>query len=253
MTALKDQAVCIRTRTYSESSQIVTLFARSYGKLQAIAKGSRRTKGTFKGGVELLCPAEIIFRPSRGDSTLGTLQSFDLLKTSSHLRNNLIGLHCAQLAADLLDQFTEEMDPHEELYDTFLSAIGNFGTDSRNDIVLLQYELILLREAGFEPVWRHCCQCTREMPKDQNRYYFSSRKSGMICRDCEPGIPEKRFISPQALNVLQSGTFDEKTSPQIIMEAHDLLHYHQREILGKQTKTMIFVNQLLHKHLQTAR
>ena len=253
MSVLKDQAVSIRSRSYSESSQIVTLFGRSYGKLQAIAKGSRRTKGAFRGGIELLCPAEILFRPARAEATLATLQSFDPLQTSSQLRNSLVGLHCAQLAADLLDQFTEEMDPHEELYDAFVNAIGKFGTESRNDIVLLKFELVLLRQAGYEPIWRHCCQCMRDLPDDQKRYYFSSRRSGMICRDCEPGIAEKRFITSQALRVLQNERFDEATPPQITMEAQELLYYHQREILGKQTKTMVFVNQLLHKHLNTGR
>jgi DNA repair protein RecO (recombination protein O) len=251
MTALKDQAVCIRSRSYSESSQIVTLFARSHGKLQAIAKGSRRTKGSFRGGIELLCPAEIVFRPARAEATLATMQSFDPLQTTSHLRSNLIGLHCAQLAADLLDQFTEEMDPHEDLYDAFLHTIERFGIESRNDIVLLKFELILLRQAGFEPVWRHCCQCMRALSDGQKKYYFSSRRSGMICRDCEPGVAEKRFMTSQALRVLQNESFDDATPPQITMEAQELLHYHQREILGKQTKTMVFVNQLLQKHLIT--
>ncbi|MBM4027044.1 MAG: DNA repair protein RecO, partial [Planctomycetes bacterium] len=38
----KDQAICLRTVDYSETSQVVTLFARQAGKVRAIAKGSKR-------------------------------------------------------------------------------------------------------------------------------------------------------------------------------------------------------------------
>ncbi|MHC4433863.1 MAG: DNA repair protein RecO, partial [Planctomycetota bacterium] len=45
----KDMAICIRAVDYSETSQIVTLFARDTGKIGAIAKGSKRPKSKFDG------------------------------------------------------------------------------------------------------------------------------------------------------------------------------------------------------------
>ena len=38
----KDRAICVRVADYSETSQVVTLFARLSGKVRAIAKGSKR-------------------------------------------------------------------------------------------------------------------------------------------------------------------------------------------------------------------
>ena len=39
---INDQAVCIRTIDYSETSQVATFFARNTGKLTVIAKGAKR-------------------------------------------------------------------------------------------------------------------------------------------------------------------------------------------------------------------
>ena len=42
----KDQAVCLRKADYSETSQVVTLFTRSHGKIPAMAKGAKRAKSS---------------------------------------------------------------------------------------------------------------------------------------------------------------------------------------------------------------
>ena len=49
----KDTAICIRALDYSESSQIVTFFTRATGKVDAIAKGSKRTGSRFDGPIEI--------------------------------------------------------------------------------------------------------------------------------------------------------------------------------------------------------
>ena len=50
---VKDSGICIKAVDYSETSQIVTLFTYHNGKVQAIAKGSKRKKSSFEGQIEI--------------------------------------------------------------------------------------------------------------------------------------------------------------------------------------------------------
>ncbi|MCK5114841.1 MAG: DNA repair protein RecO, partial [Phycisphaerae bacterium] len=107
MAAIKDQAICLGTRKYSESSQVVTLFGREHGKIKALAKGSRRPKSRFGGGIEPLTCGSIIFSPASADASLSALIEFDLVESFAGLRNDLLTLHSAQYAGYLLGEFTE--------------------------------------------------------------------------------------------------------------------------------------------------
>jgi DNA repair protein RecO (recombination protein O) len=244
MTAIKDRAVCLRRKEYSETSQLVTLFARASGKIRALAKGSRRTKGRFGGGIELLTAGQILFIPAKGDSSLATLSEFELKESFRGLRQNLLALYCAQYAADMLVEFTEEQDPHETLYDAFCQTLADLEQAEVPVKVLASFEMALLQEAGLSPQWHQCCNCGRGLPGNR-RLYFSSGQGGMLCRECEPGVMEKRFVDPEVIALLQNSSRLESANPGLAVEVHEVLSYHQRELLGKQTKIMAFVNPLL--------
>ncbi len=241
---IKDQAVCLRRKDYSETSQLVTLFARASGKIRAIAKGSRRSKGRFGGGIELLSAGRILFIPAKGESSLATLSEFELQESFSGFRHRLLNLYCAQYAADLLAEFTEDQDPHEILYEAFYQTLSELERTEVPVKILVSFEAALLREIGLTPQWHRCCQCTRELPPNQ-RLYFSSSQGGMLCRDCEPHVQEKRFVEPEVIKALQNIQALETADSRVVVEAHEVLSYHQRELLGKQTNIMKFVNPLL--------
>ena len=46
--------IVIRSVDFSETSKVVTLFTREFGKLGALAKGGRRAKGSFEGSLDVL-------------------------------------------------------------------------------------------------------------------------------------------------------------------------------------------------------
>ncbi len=62
----KTDAIVIRLVEFSETSLIVTLFSRQFGRLSAIAKGARRPKGPFEGAIDLLAigSMEVLRKPA---------------------------------------------------------------------------------------------------------------------------------------------------------------------------------------------
>jgi len=49
----KTDAIVIRVVEFSESSCVVTLFTRDFGKIAAMAKGARRPKSAFESAIDL--------------------------------------------------------------------------------------------------------------------------------------------------------------------------------------------------------
>ncbi|MBI9018603.1 MAG: DNA repair protein RecO [Phycisphaerae bacterium] len=243
MATISDKAICIGKRDYSESSQIVTLFGRDHGKISAIAKGSKREKSKFDGGIDLLTIGEVMFVPAKADASLATLTEFNLIEPFGKLRNNLLAIQCAQYMASLTTDFTEAMDPHQKLYDDFAKSLEMLAQGHQPLNVLVNFELTLLQEVGMMPSWHRCCLCDIQL--NLTNIYFSSREGGLICRDCEPAIIEKRFVSSPVIQLLQNPTTIDAADKAVIFKLHEILCYHQRETMGKETAIMKFVNTLL--------
>lgn len=238
----KDLAVCIRTVDYSETSQIVTLFAKDAGKLSAIAKGSRRPKSSFDGPLELFAHGPVVYSET-GRDKLATLTEFQQQKSFSFPARNLFALHCASLAAELLDKMTDEYDPHPELFNAFLDFLQNTDETGYTLELLILFQLALLRESGLMPIFDHCTNCKEACDRAniKSDYYFSSSTSGLICRDCEASFPDKIKVSAAALKVILNLNDIHNTDEKTLNEIERLLIAHFTELLHKSPRMAKYV------------
>jgi len=234
----KDQAVCIRTVDYSETSQIVTFFARDNGKIGAIAKGSKRPRSAFAGPIEVFACGHIVFSESRGDK-LSILTEFEPSCFFAGLRNNLFALNSCLFAAELVNSFTTQLDPHPELFDSMLRFLQDCQeTTEKVDALrlLIVLQLDLLRQIGSGPVLDHCTNCKSSFADNWSQTYFSSSANGFVCRDCEAGFTDKQRLSKSAavcLNDLRLIGMADRTT---LNEIEKVLIYHFTELLHRPPK-----------------
>ena len=237
----QDQAICLRSVTYSETSQIVTLLTREVGKIAAIAKGSRRPKNAFDGPVEMFACGVIAYAPGRAEG-MATLTEFSQQPLFRGLRTNLDALNAAMLAAELTEKMTEAQDPHPDLFDVlrrFLGDVQEAGSTINILIYLILYQLTLLREAGIRPVFDQCTNCPNILSDRWKTIYFSSRSNGLLCPDCEAAFTEKKRLSPPAAAALANPKNLKDANERTAKEIEALLLYHFTELLGKPPKCRI--------------
>jgi len=240
----KDQAICIRAIDYSETSQIVSFFTRATGKIDAIAKGSKRPKSPFDGPIEVLSHGNIVFVDSGGEK-LATLTEFQQQPALINLGNNLFVLYVCLFAAELMNNLTDDYDPHPELFDGFLEFLHNTNeqhstSDQQRDnlALLILFQLTLLREIGIQPILSHCvnCKTSHESRTMGHEIYFSSSANGLICRDCEPSFPDKirltKATSACLVSLKQIPGSEEKT----LKEIEKVLVHHLTGLLGRTPK-----------------
>jgi len=247
----KDLAICIRAIDYSETSQIVTFFTRANGKIDAIAKGSKRPKSAFDGPIEMFSNGKIVFSYS-GKNKLATLTEFESAGGGADftsLSHDLAVLNCCLFAAELLNKMTHDYDPHPELFEAFLEFLRN-ATDkeNKNQIIalLILFQLSLLKEVGLQPVLNSCANCKSShessLPRAASRgatsdeYYFSSTANGIICRDCEASFPDKIRLSQAAANCLGNLKLIAEAKEKTLKEIEKILIGHFTELLGHRPK-----------------
>jgi DNA repair protein RecO (recombination protein O) len=233
---IKDQAICIRTVDFSETSQVVTFFTKATGKVTAIAKGSKRPKSAFDGPIEMFAVGDVVFSDRRTDK-LATLTEFQPRPAFRHLAGNLFALNCSIFAAELLERLTNDYDPHPELFKHFLEFLQNLDSEHRTQLIwLILFQLALLNEIGLRPILNACTNCRAPFSQAWHDGYFSSSANGLICRDCEAAFADKIGLSPQGLeclaNVRLLGDTDEKT----LQEIEKVLIHHLTVTLGRRPK-----------------
>jgi DNA repair protein RecO (recombination protein O) len=228
---IKDMAIVLRRLDYSETSLVLAVFTRDHGQQRLIAKGVKRsTKNRASIGIDLLERGRVTFsaRPGK-ESTLSPLTEWRQDEHYPHLRGDLGRWYSAQYAAEVTAGMTEPGDPHADLFDAldgFLVSLDEPGPVAS----LISYLWKLLVEIGLRPEMERCTSCARRVETDEV-VHFSSRSGGVVCRDCEPGVVEKRRVSRRVVQALRSAGPAPREDAAI--EAFELLDYHFTELMHR--------------------
>lgn len=241
MATIKDQAIVLRRLDYSETSQVLVFLTRLHGQRRLIAKGIKRSsKKKFAVAIDLLERGEVMFvARSESDRTLGTLTEWRQADLYLGLRGNLQRWYEAQYAAEITAGLTGDSDPHPEVFDALVQLIAllaepgigpeSDALESCDDTLplLVGYQKGLLSAVGLWPDLTRCVLCDRPAPPGRAGY-FSAHQGGLICRDCEPHLPEKRKAGAATLTALRENSWTRETAKL----AFELLDYTIAHTLG---------------------
>lgn len=239
----KDLAICIQAVDFSETSQILTLFTRTNGKIKAIAKGSKRPKSPLGGPAEIFSYGNIVFSDSSREK-LATLTEFEQQPALSGLAENYFVINSALFSAELVNKLTDDYDPHPALFESFLQFLKNISQTKNKAFMLtalIVFQLSLLKEIGLKPVLKNCVNCKNNFNTDWPIIYFSSSANGFICRDCEASFPDKIRIGKTAANALCNIKFIADVDAKILNEIERILIHHFTEILGRPPKMARYI------------
>ncbi|WDQ14793.1 DNA repair protein RecO [Rhodopirellula sp. P2] len=195
-------AIVLRTVEFSETSLIVTLLTKDLGRISALAKGARRLKGPFEGSLDLLsvCAITLIGKP--GD-TLDLLTESKLRRRFRGAQRSLDRLHAGYYIAEMLRLLVDDDDPHGELFDMTLSAMGMIDGDGPVAETLLAFDAQCLRLLGHSPATDRCTVCGKDVERSRRRASFSLVGGGVVCETCRPAQSHLMTVSWDALGALR--------------------------------------------------
>jgi DNA repair protein RecO (recombination protein O) len=213
MAAEKARAIVIRTSPFGDTSAVVTLFTREFGKLRALAKGAWRPKGGFDAALDLLSICQVlVHRKFSGGLDLLTEAS---LEHRFRVGGGLAAFHGGMEVAELLDVLTADGDPQPELFDVahstlrilscpVPSAAGATPPLSAGGVraLVTHTELAVLRQVGHAPALVRCAECRGPVPAT-GRVSFAMLDGGVLCGACRRGKRAVVSVSADCLAALR--------------------------------------------------
>src|SRR5687767_2432509 len=139
----------LHTYPYKETSLIVELFTRRFGRVALLARGARRPRSAMRGMLLSFHPLRLSFS---GSAELGNLMSVEWAGALQPLAGQ--GLMCGFYLNELLLRLLPRDDPHEALFEVYGDALSRLSRDP-SAAVLRGFEKRLLAELGYAPLLEH--------------------------------------------------------------------------------------------------
>jgi DNA repair protein RecO (recombination protein O) len=137
----------LHTYPYKETSLIVELFTRRFGRVALLARGARRPRSAMRGVLLSFHPLRVSWS---GSAELGNLISAEWAGALQPLAGQ--GLMCGFYVNELVMRLLPREDPHEELFERYTQALRGLASGEPPAAVLRSFEKRLLAELGYAPL-----------------------------------------------------------------------------------------------------
>jgi DNA repair protein RecO (recombination protein O) len=185
-----------------ETSLVVTLFSRDLGKVSGLAKGARRLKSPFQGGLDLLGISDIVVL-HKASEALDLVTEATPVERFVSLRRDLAALYAGYYVAELLSDLTDFQDPHPKLFDAAVVTLRHLGDPLLRSRRVLRFELACLRELGLMPALEACAHCGNAVEARGDTIAFGLATGGVLCPGCRPGQPHVASLSGTTLEAIR--------------------------------------------------
>lgn len=185
-----------------ETSLVVTFFSRELGKVSGLAKGARRLKSPFQGGLDLLGVSDIVVL-HKASEALDLVTEATPVERFVSLRRDLAALYAGYYVAELLSDLTDFQDPHPKLFDAAVVTLRHLGDPFLRSRRVLRFELACLRELGLMPALEACAHCGSAVEARGDTIAFGLATGGLLCSGCRPGQPHVASLSGATLDAIR--------------------------------------------------
>ena len=172
----KDEGVVLKAIKLGEADRILTIYTRYNGKVDAVAKGIRKTKSRFGARLEPFTRVDLMLYRGR---SLDTITGVDIVDSFKAIHTDYESLTAAAAVAELVDKITPEREKALPVYALLVSALKALNAGGPSTVVPAFY-VKLLSISGYHPQLRMCGHCG----SGTDLRGFSAPLGGIVCESC---------------------------------------------------------------------
>jgi DNA repair protein RecO (recombination protein O) len=242
----KTHAIVLRQRKLGEADKIVTLYCAYKGKVDAVAKGVRRTKSRLAGHLEPLTLGSYLIAEGRD---LDIVTQAETVEAFAALRQDLQRLSRGLYCAELVDRLTPERSEGNPVFRLLQEVLGQLDSEEAYETAVRRFEMRLLDELGYKPALDTCAVCAKSLEPLTN--FWSAAAGGVVCPNCAGdtlGLTPLSLNGLKVLRLLQRASFAEaarvRLSPALASEIEACLADQIRFVLEREVRSARFVETL---------
>ena len=163
-------AFVLHSYPFKETSLVVELFTRDFGRIAVVAKGARRPRSALRGVLLAFQPLLISWS---GKGELHTLIRAEWHGAYHPLRG--LALICGFYLNELILKLLPRHDPHEGLFGTYAATLDALQPAAEPSVVLRGFEQSLLRELGYAITLDRDVESGRAIAAEQRYTYVVER------------------------------------------------------------------------------
>ena len=227
------KAIVLKREPWSENDTRVVLYTKEHGKLDLIARGTRKIKSKLAGHLEPFCLSNIMVVHGKSYNYIGAAVSENCY---SNIKQDLDKLIQVGQALNILNSLIKENLKDESIYDilaAYLKTINQKLLDSSMTELLTSFFILkLLVLMGHKPELYTCVVCKNKITPGANR--FDLLKGGVICTQCKnKGINENNqlTISDDCIKILRLAIKENFTKIKML-KVNNLIQKEVNKIIG---------------------
>lgn len=178
----KTQGIVLRRMNLGEADRILTVFTRKFGKLKAVAKGSRKTQSRLAGSLEPLQLVDFMFWRREGQE-LALVRGADLVEYNPAPGRDLAAFAAGSFAAELVDRSLAEDEPQPRLFALLMAFLKEIRRPGRAQGALLGFMLQAADALGYGYPLDRCAACHGRLPHSGG-LWMDYAVGGFLCGKC---------------------------------------------------------------------
>ncbi len=183
MALVETESLILKSYALGEADKIVVFLTQHQGLVRGVAKGAKRLKSRFGGGLEPFSIVDLTYF-QKEERELVSVRQIELKKSFFEKASNPAFLQKFAYLAELLIEFAPPHAPNERLYRMARVCLETAAANSQGlESVALYFEIWLLRLAGYLPFWDKCNNCQRELSKNEDTSLQINFH--LLCQQCQ--------------------------------------------------------------------
>ena len=175
---LKTEGIVLKEMRYRDTSKILNIFTRDYGKLNVMAKGAYRPRSQLIANTQPFSYSELQLYNGKNFYYLNQGYIIDHFYP---IRNKIERVVYGQYILELIDKSMEMEQENEKIFMLVLKGLKILSELEKDFLKFITaYELKYISFLGYRPCIDKCVHCG----KDNNISRFSILEGGMICSEC---------------------------------------------------------------------
>lgn len=183
MKTVKTKGIIIAEKIMSDFDKVLTILTPNMGKIECIAKGSRRPKSLLMAGTQFLCFGEYLLYKGGENYSMNSCETIELFY---NIRTDLDKLKYAVYITKIVNDVTTENQNNYKVLQLYLNTLYVISNTNKDlELITSIFRLRLLSIIGYRPEIRECKICKEK----DNLVKFSIKDNGFKCISCSKQDP----------------------------------------------------------------